>query len=192
VVDEFHDPVDRPRLDLARHGLTDLARKSVYTLKSAELDRLLAAFAADNIAPVIRGLLFSRSNIDRLLALSDCRRCGQCCLPNPVTPLYPGAMVYDKELKLIAARSRYTHKQLTKRAPMNKDPNLPARRFLPFPCMFYRKGKCEVYELRPLACRVYPLTDVPGGGGVSINVRCDYGKEIYKGVITRQRPRGQM
>ena len=187
MVDRSQNSGGLSSLDLARHGLSDLAHRSPYTLTDGELDRLLAAFAAENIAPVVRGLLFSRNNIDRLLGLSQCRRCGLCCLPNPVSPGHPGAMVYDRELKLIAARTKHTYKQLVKIVPVNKNPNLPQRRFLPFPCVFYRKGECEVYELRPLACRVYPLTDVPGGAGVSINVRCDYGKEIYKAVIAGQR-----
>jgi Fe-S-cluster containining protein len=175
------------QLDLAKYGLSHLVDKAPHTWPDSEIERLMDAFAAENIAPVIRGLSFSTHNIERLLGLSHCRRCGKCCQPNPITPDHPGAMVYERELKLIAEKTGRSYERLQKNTPMSTDPRYPQRRYLPLPCMFYRKGECQIYDVRPLACKVHPLTDVPGIVGISINVRCDYGKDIYKGLLERMR-----
>ncbi len=55
--------------------------------------------------------------------------------------------------------------------------------------MFYDQNKheCRVYEIRPLICKTYPISDVPEKVGITIDVRCDYGRDIYKCILHYQR-----
>lgn len=177
------------KLDLQKYGLSHLAEKKIHTWPDSEIDKLVCAFAAENIAPAIYGLPFTPRNVQRLLSLSYCRHCGKCCLPNPIDPDHPGVMVYEQDLRLIAKNSKYSYKSLKKKAPINKDPSLPQRRYLPLPCMFYdeKKLECQIYNIRPLICRTFPIADLPEQVGISIDVRCDYGKDIYKAILDHMR-----
>ena len=177
------------KLDLTKYGLSHLVDKEIHTLQDYEIDKLVHAFAAENIAPAIYGPPLTPYNVQRLLSLSYCRRCGKCCIPNPIDPDHPGVMVYEQDLKLIAKNSKYSYNSLKKKAPINKDPSLPRRRYLPLPCMFYDKKKheCQIYNIRPFICRTFPVSDLPVPIGISIAVRCDYGKDIYKAVIDHMR-----
>ena len=150
-----------------------------------DIEKLMDAFAADNIAPAIKGIAFKHRNVMRLLDFSHCRRCGRCCLPNPLDPEYPGVMVYREDLLRIAEHSRYSYKNLKKKARLNTDPSLARRRYLPFPCMFYdrNKGECQIYEIRPVVCRTFPIIDLPGEVDICVNVICDYAGDIYKKII---------
>jgi len=175
------------KLDLAKYGLSHLAEKAMHTLPDYEIEKLVRAFASENIAPVIYGPAYTPGNVQRLLSLSYCRSCGKCCLPNPIDPDHPGVMVYEEDLRRIAKNSRYSYKYLKKKAPITNDPNLPKRRYLPLPCMFYQKRECKIYEIRPHICTTYPVADVPERVGISINVRCDYGIDIFKAVLEHMR-----
>ena len=72
-----------------------------------------------------------------------------------------------------------------------RDPNSPRQvlntRWLTQPCMFYdlNNKRCKVYELRPLVCRIYPL--VFNDSSISLKVNCEYGKDLYKNIITEIR-----
>lgn len=178
-------------LDFAKHGLAFLKDQPLNTWQLADIDKLVEAFAGENIAPVIYGLAFNASNVKGLLGLSHCRRCGRCCQPNPSKPEHPGVIVSDHDLKQIARNPGYSYKQLKKKTQMSKDPNFIQGRYLPLPCIFYDKKKdaCQIYELRPLICTTFPITDIPGRVGVAVNVGCDYGKDIYKSILDRMRQR---
>ncbi len=178
------------KLDLAKYGLSRLEDKEIYQLRDDEIDAVLAACEAEDIAPAIYGLRFDNHNVESALGLSHCRRCGKCCLPHPTAANHPGGvMVYEEDLHLIAEHSKYSYKRLKKSAPIADDSFLLHRRYLPLPCMFYDKknSRCEIYDLRPFICRTFPITDVPGQVGISINVICDYGKDIYKAIIERMK-----
>jgi len=176
-------------LDLQKYGLSHIAGKEIHTLPDSEIEKLMNAFAAENIAPAIYGPPFVPHNVQSLLSLSYCRRCGKCCLPNPIDPDHPGVMMYEQDLRLIAENSEYSYKRLKKSAPINNNPHLPQRRYLLLPCMFYDKKKheCQIYDTRPLICRTFPIADLPGVIGMSIIVRCDYGKAIYKAILDHRR-----
>lgn len=178
-------------LDLAKYGLAFLKTQPFSTWQDVHIDKLIEAYARENIAPAVYGLAFTSANVQGLLALSYCRRCGRCCLPNPSKSEHPGISVGEPDLKRISKASGYTYKSLKKKAALSQDPHFVQGRYLPLPCLFYdkKKGECQIYESRPLVCRTYPVTDIPGRVGVAINVGCDYGKDIYKGVLSRLKQR---
>jgi Fe-S-cluster containining protein len=174
------------KLDLEKYGLSHLKNSGPLDWSDSDLEKIMDACAAENIAPALFGIKFSPENVNRFLDLSHCRRCGRCCLPNPIDPDYPGVMVDEEDLKLIAKHSHYSYKYLKKKAILNTDPKLPQRRYLPLPCIFYNeiKKECKIYEIRPVVCRTFPITDLPGQDGISINL-CEYGKDIYRNMISK-------
>ena len=172
-------------LDLQKYGLSYLEEKNVKDWSDYDIDKLLNASENENIAPTV-DIHFRQDNVEKLLSKSYCRRCGKCCLPNPLDPDHPGVMVYEKDLRLIAKHSSYSYKYLKKKAVLNTDPSLARCRHFPLPCMFYKKGECQIYDVRPFICRIYPLIESPRNGElyIAINVRCDYGKDLYKFVVS--------
>jgi len=190
--DIHQEPRGMAKLDLEKYGLSYLQTKHSQAWTDSDIEKFIDAFASENIAPTVLGLSFTPDNVNPLLSKSYCRRCGECCLPNPLDPQHPGVMVFEEELRLIAKYSSYSYKYLKKKAKINTDPNLARRRYLPLPCIFYQKGKCQIYDIRPLVCRTYPITDIRGQDGISINVRCDYGKDLYKSIIKHPKTRSQI
>ena len=183
MVDKLQFTRDAPaKLDLEKYGLSYLPKNDVKTWNKSDIEQLLDAFTNESIAPAIDGLLFNQYNIKELLSRSHCRRCGKCCLPDPLDPDDPGVMVFEKELRSIAKSSSFSYKHLKKKT---KPYRWDSRR-LPLPCPFYQKTGCKIYNKRPFVCTIYPLTDAPSPNGriyISINVRCDYGKDLYKSII---------
>jgi len=177
------------QLDFAKYGLAPLKDQPLNTWQDADIEKLIEAFASENIAPVIYGLAFNPTNVKGLLGLSHCRRCGKCCQPNPSKPEHPGVIVSEHDLKQIARNPGYNLKQLKKRTHVSKDPDFIQGTYLPLPCIFYDKkaGACRIYEVRPLVCTTFPVTDIPGRVGVAVSVGCDYGKDIYKRILDRMR-----
>jgi Fe-S-cluster containining protein len=154
----------------------------------------MAAFAAENIAPTVTGLDFSPSIIKALLARSYCRRCGKCCSPETETASQSGVMVYEDELKRIARHSRFSYKYLKKRSTRYKNTGGEDVRWFHLPCMFYEKGGCQIHEIRPFVCRTYPVVASPQADGrtcVSIILKCDYGKDIYRSIVSDFKKAGQ-
>ena len=182
---------DAPRgmsqLDLAKYGLSHLEKKEICRWPDADIDKLIDAFVAENIAPAVLGIPFTPYGVKPVLGLSHCRRCGKCCQTNPLDPEHPGVMVYEQDLRRIAQYTKRSYAKLRKRARQNTDPKLPQRRHLPLPCEFYEKGNCRIYKVRPLVCCTYPVGDVSEDIGIVINLRCEYGVEIYKTILEYQR-----
>ena len=181
----LEEPQGTVKLNLEKYSLSHLKNKNPSAWSASDIQQLIDAFAAEDISPTVRGLPFTAYNVKKLLGTSNCRRCGKCCLPNPLNPEHPGVMVYKEDLIKIAKHSHYSYKYLKKKAILNTNPNLAPRRYLPLPCMFYDKTKseCQIYDIRPLVCRTFPITDLPRQVGISINVRCEYGRDIYRNVI---------
>lgn len=171
------------QLDLKKYNLEYLKNKNISALPDSDIDKLIEAFKAENIAPTVMGISYTPHDVNPLLSSSHCRRCGNCCIPNPTDTSHPGVMVLDGDLREIAQYSKYSYKHLLKKAPKNKDPSLPQQRYLPLPCIFFKKGKCLIYAHRPLVCRTYPITDTIRNDGISVDLRCDYGRDIYKNII---------
>jgi Fe-S-cluster containining protein len=180
------------KLDLVKYGLSYLTQKPARDWTSHEIEKWINAFAKENIAPVVQFPSLERSKLDKLLGKSYCRRCGQCCLPNPNDPLDPGVEVFQQELKLMIRNFHVSHRQLRKhtnvgrKRPNPSQPNeILTTIFLTLPCLFYdySKKRCKVYEVRPGVCRAYPLRSGEKAS-LCINVRCDYGRYIYRYLIT--------
>jgi Fe-S-cluster containining protein len=181
------------RLDLEKYGLGYLHQKPSQDWTSSEIESLLDAFAKENIAPTIEfPCVITFSKINELLHKSYCRRCGRCCLLNPVDPLHPGVEVFEDELKLIRRNFHISHRKLKKRTHVGRQWINPVRPseiattiFMTLPCMFYNstKKQCQVYEARPRVCKIFPIKFREGASSLSIDVRCDYGRDIYRSLI---------
>ncbi|HEY32214.1 MAG TPA: YkgJ family cysteine cluster protein [Dehalococcoidia bacterium] len=170
-------------VDFEKYGLSHLAGKEIQNWDDSDIDKLIAAFVAENIAPAIPGISFTPQKIGYLLALSHCRRCGKCCLPNPNDPGHPEIIVSEEDLRRIAKHTRRSYTKLRRKARMNTDPTLPHMRHIPLPCMFYSKGDCQIYTVRPKVCSNYPIRPLSGEVGITVDVRCDYGVDIYKTIL---------
>jgi Fe-S-cluster containining protein len=173
------------KLDLEKYGISYLKEKNPATWTDADMDKLIDAFAKEDIAPYLT-MPPTQRNIEILLSQSHCRRCGQCCTSNPDDP---GVMVSEGELQKMAAHSKYTYKYLKRHSTKYEHSERNDVRYLPIPCIFYEQGKCTIYKWRPFICKVYPTSNAPRNGKVcvTISLRCDYGKEIYKSVLKHQR-----
>ena len=168
-------------------GTPQLPINEIITLPDNRITELLNMYVTKNISPAIYGIRFTWENVMNLLNVSHCHRCGKCCIADPHDPTHPGVMVYERDLRAIARESRYSYKGLQKKAPISYDPTLPQRHYLPLPCMFHRKDRCQIYGTRPFICTNYPISDAARENGITVNVRCDYGREIYWTIVSNIR-----
>lgn len=179
------------KLDLDKYGLSHLRGRDSRDWTDIEVDRLLDAFAKEDIAPEL-ALPPSLEYIEALLARLHCRRCGGCCLVNPLNPVHPGVEVYEAELESISRYLDIPYKSLRRKTLAGRglrNPLAPNEvvitRMLPLPCMFYdQKGKkCRVYDARPLVCRIYPVIFTDSDTSFTIKVNCEYGKDLCKSLL---------
>lgn len=95
----------------------------------------------------------------------ECQRCGKCCSdPNAV-----GVALWRHEFN----RLKKLEPKLLRYTFMRNGWHL-----LKLPCVFYRKGKnpfekekCSIYNVRPIACKLYP-TAVELDGSLKISENC--------------------
>lgn len=179
------------RLDLARYGLAYLEGSNILALSEPDMDKLLKALGEDDISLNIP-ILCTPYNVQKILAYGECRRCGRCCIPNPLNPANPGVEVFDSELKAIAAHLGDTYEEWRAKTEHGKvvvhpfeaqfDPTkLVFTRFLPLPCPFYDKdGRCQVYPVRPIVCSIHPVVFTEDHSQITVRALCDYGKDIIK------------
>jgi hypothetical protein len=107
------------KLDLQKYGLSHLRDKNPRDWTDTEADRLLDAFAKEDIAPIVN--LPSLQYIEDLLSSSRCRRCGRCCLVNPLKPAHPGIEVFQEELKSISKYLRVSYKSLKRKTRVGRE-----------------------------------------------------------------------
>ena len=169
------------KLELEKYDLSHLNTKNVRDWTNPDIEALINACEQEGIAPAV-SIAFTSRNVEELLSKYQCRRCGKCCLPDPGNPDHPGILLHDTELKIITKFSNVSYKSVKKKAIKYKNPVAENTSHLPLPCMFYQRGECKIYEVRPRVCNIYPLKNEPYDGKdyISINVRCDYGKDIYR------------
>ncbi|XUW99991.1 MAG: YkgJ family cysteine cluster protein [Dehalogenimonas sp.] len=170
-------------IDFDKHGLSNLKGRRPHLWTPAELDSFLEACAADEAAPRIN-IPFSFDTIQTLLSLARCRGCGRCCIPNPRHPEWPGAGLFEDELKEVAKGSLIPFNKLKQQCIYRDAVDGRKSYWLPFPCQFRSPKGCKVYQVRPMACRMYPF--VAGDNDPShliIKVSCEYGKDIYRAVM---------
>jgi Fe-S-cluster containining protein len=174
-------------LDLDKHGLAHLKEQPYPT--DEDIEKLIGAFVGENLSPKIRGVEFCRENVERLLNLSKCRRCGKCCLPNRCNPDNPGIFVDDSDLELISKKTNHNLKSLRGIAKVNDNPVYTmGARYFPQPCLFFNKTErgCKIYPYRPFVCTIFPIL-YDNDGEFIVDLWCDYGKDIYREWVRRQR-----
>jgi Fe-S-cluster containining protein len=94
-------------------------------------------------------------------------------------------MVHEDELKQIAKATGRSYGEVLGKTTKDKNPGRKHFRFIKYPCMFYSATGCTAYGKRPTVCRVFPVTTVvrqDKTSDVKINIRCDYGRDIYKAL----------
>lgn len=183
---------DIEKLDLKKYGLSRLAGSNLLTLNDSDMQALLTALGADDISLNLP-LQCSAENVREILSYSECRRCGQCCRPNPLNPASPGVEVFEEELKEIAEYVHEPYDSLrAKTSAGNVTPyafqvvKLGFTRWLPLPCPFYaEQGGCRAYPVRSVVCRTYPIIFTGDDTCMSIRVTCDYGKDLVSAVCKR-------
>ncbi len=169
------------KINLKKYGLAYLEKESIFAWMESDIEKLINAYCNENIVPIFSMLDCTQQNIDRLLAVSYCQRCGWCCIS-----YNKGVPVFENELRLISNHSKYSYDFLKSNTVMYKNAEGREVRYLPQPCMFYQKGECQIYNIRPFHCRIYPLGREQASNGkvyIGVDVHCNYGKSIYKGGI---------
>ena len=180
------------KLDLKKYGLDHLEGRNILTLDRPDLDKLLEALGNDDISLNV-DIACTEENIRELLSSSQCRRCGKCCLPNPLNPDSPGVEVFEEELQAMALRTGQPYEDLRKKTTVGHSTpyafqrvKLGITRWLPLPCPFHDREKgCQAYEERGVVCRVYPIIFTGDDEYMSIRVTCDYGKDVLRAAYER-------
>ena len=147
------------------------------------MDAFLAAAGTEDVALQIN-LPFSFATVQKLLALSKCRGCGRCCIPNPNHKEWPGLGLFEDELKEIAKGALLPLSRLKQQCIPRETLAGQRSYWLRFPCPFRSPKGCKVYQVRAAACRLYPF--VSGDNDPTyllLKVSCDYGKDIYRAII---------
>ncbi|MFC1953548.1 YkgJ family cysteine cluster protein [Chloroflexota bacterium] len=187
----MQEPEDIDKLDLEKYELSYLEGRNLLTLTDSDMDKLLNALGNDDISLIVP-LPCTSENVQRILSYSECRRCGKCCIPNPLNPDSPGVEIFEDELKEIAAYLGTPYETLKQETVTGKILAIPFQqtrlsftRWSPLPCPYYieTSGECRVYPVRPVVCKVHPIVF---GGNIpyfTIKVNCDYGKDLIKGAF---------
>jgi Fe-S-cluster containining protein len=187
------------KLDLEKYGLGHLKGRNVLFISESDHTRYLDALGKEDISvrlPVPQ----TPEKIYWLLSQSNCRRCGKCCIPNPLNPKHPGVEVLESEMKPIAKYLHISTKKLKNKTTKGKLLSYPlqptesemTRRF-PLPCPFFdsKLRECRVYPVRPIVCKIYPVLTGEIFSHTEVKVNCDYGKDIIRNaikVLREQRP----
>ena len=187
----MHQPEEIDRLGLDKYGLSHLEGANVLALDDADTDRLLAALGQDDISLKVP-VPCTPQNVDRILAYSECRRCGKCCIPNPLNPANLGVEVFEDELKRIAEHLHQPYDKLEKETLEGKTVPYPyeidklyVTRWLPLPCPFHIEdaSACRIHAVRPVVCQIHPIVFTGDNSYMAIKVNCDYGKDLVKRVF---------
>ncbi len=185
---KIYEPKEIDKLDLEKYGLAYLEGRNILTLDVPDMDRLLEALGNDDISLNV-ALPCTPQVIQQLLSVSECRRCGRCCIPNPLNPDSPGVEVFRDELRSIADYLNTTYEALENESVRGKVVPHPFditkisfTRWLPLPCPFHDDApdSCRIYPERPVVCKIHPVIFTGDPESVAIKVNCDYGKEILK------------
>src|SRR4030042_6439772 len=172
--------------DLSKYGLESLETKELGSYNDDDIKKLTEAFSVEQIAPSLPFISFDRENVNKLLKLSRCKKCGKCCQPDKTSPDNPGVIVGESDLIEISKNTKHSIKSLKKIIRVNQNPKYHmGGSFLPLPCMFFddNRRSCKIYSHRPLICRIYPVSDDADGQNVTVDVHCDYGKEIFQKAL---------
>lgn len=179
------------RLDLEKYDLSYLYGRNILGIDESDLNKFLDALAQDDISLQVPSA-FTPDNIREILARSKCRKCGACCVPNPVNPHSPGVELFEDELKTIADKTGIDYESLLEKTKegKNQDAVYPLNeiigtRLLPLPCPFYieENKECRIYSTRPLVCTIYPIIFGENEECIEIKVNCEYGRDAARGAL---------
>jgi Fe-S-cluster containining protein len=181
--------MDNFSLDLEKYGLEHLKDQQIPS--GEDIEKLIVAFLAENLAPKLSGVEFSRESVNALLNLSKCRRCGKCCLPNKCHPDNPGIFLDKSDLELISKKTKHNIKSLQRIAKVNNNTLYSVgARYLPQPCIFFNKTArgCQIYPYRPFVCTIFPILYDTNNEFI-IDLGCEFGKDIYRKLVRSRRPK---
>lgn len=185
------------RLDLDEYGIGHLKGKSVLHIGESDVRKYLDALGKEDRS-VHLPISPTPENILRLVSQSDCRRCGRCCMPNPLNPTHPGVEVFESEIRPIARHLHTSRKKIKSKTtrgksiinPLDPTESEMTRRF-PLPCPFFisRSRQCHIYPVRPIICKTYPVLSGDSFSDTEVKVNCDYGKDIVIHAISALKQR---
>jgi Fe-S-cluster containining protein len=173
-------------LDLNKHNLSHLKEKEIQDYSDQDIENLLQAYSKEIIAPTVPGYEFNFETVKYLQSQSKCFRCGRCCRYNSKTPENPGVMVSEEELRIISKNTKHKLKSLKQMTRINSNAVYEVgARYIPLTCVFYNETakSCKIYNARPLICSFYPVSTSPNSKWVTIDVQCDYGKDIFRKAL---------
>ena len=135
-----------------------------------------AEWAQANGQSASLGMVSSDQNMDLMMdQLFQCQRCGKCCRG----PLLDGIAVLPSEVKRISA-------YLKMHPDKFMDRYVKTRRswrhgVIPYPCPFIRGNGCSIYEIRPIACRTFPLDFqmIAGCQEIAVQMFCPAAKDLW-------------
>ena len=190
--DRFQEAQEIEKLDLARYGLPYLEDSNILALSEEDMDKLLKVLGEEDISLNIP-IPCTPYNVQKILAYGECRRCGRCCIPNPLNPANPGVEVFEEELTLIGnhlgltlddMRARTTRSKIVPH-PFKDQTQLSFTRWLPLPCPYYDSvgGGCRIYPVRPVVCSIHPVVFTEDNTRITIKANCDYGKDLIKAAF---------
>jgi Fe-S-cluster containining protein len=178
-------------LNLEEHGLGHLKGRDLLSISESDVTKLLDALNREDVS-IRLPIHQTPEKIVWLLSQSNCRKCGKCCVPNPLNPKHPGVEVFESELKPIAKYLGVSPKKLRRKTTKGKSINNPlkttesemTRRF-PLPCPFFISESkwCRVYPVRPIVCQIYPVLSSETFSYTEVKVNCDYGKDVVRNAI---------
>ena len=183
---KIYEPQEIEKLDLEKYRLSHLEGRNILTLTGPDMDRLLIALGNDDISLTVP-LPCTPDTVQEILSSSECRRCGKCCIPNPLNPESPGVEVFREELNEIAGYLNMPYESLKEETAAGKfvphpfqTTRMASTRWLPLPCPFYtvEHSECRIYPVRPVVCKIHPLIFTGNSVSMAIKVNCDYGKEL--------------
>jgi Fe-S-cluster containining protein len=193
-----YEPEVINKLDLKKYGLSYLEGRNILTLTGSDMDRLLIALGNDDIALDVP-IPCTPENVQKVLSYSECRRCGKCCIPNPLNPGSPGVEIFEEELNAVANYLQLPYETLEEKTSVGKAVPHPfqrnrlvSTRWLPLPCPFFvvEENKCQVYPVRPVVCKIHPIIFTGDYSFMSVKVNCDYGKDLIIGAFRYVRTSG--
>jgi len=147
-------------------------KEDIREMTDADIERF-AQWSQENGQSCALGLPIDDESVDLFIAAFKCRRCGKCCKG----PLLDGITVMPSEVRRISR-----HLRISETAFMNK--YVAAKKafrygLMAYPCPFGEEGACSIYDIRPLACRLFPIDFVLPRGELAIQSFCPAALDVF-------------